>query len=95
MDMLQIPIYRTVCGAAAMPSPGGKVPPQGADEECGWKSDLNINASDLFGTTVLNLEIRRKSETFCISIVLRPHSSSVGIADSFPPGEAMGAPASV
>ena len=73
-----------------MPSPGGKVPPKGADEErrqLTTRSAVKLRAYSLQNSTFF---------TNCVySRYISPLLISLASLDSFPPGEAMGAPAPV
>ena len=91
---LRVCAYR-LCSAKlsfseAMPSPGGKVPPKGADEErrqLTTRSAVKLRAYSLQNSTFF---------TNCVySRYISPLLISLASLDSFPPGEAMGAPAPV
>ena len=73
-----------------MASPGGKVPPKGADEE--RRHPLMRNADKLEGTAFKNCTF---FTNFLYSRYISPILISLATLDSFPPGEAMGAPAPV
>ena len=70
---------------------GGRAPVR-SEEECGRQRLITENAKTCSQAESC-VQPESRSVMLCRLSAYRPHSSSVSCADSFPPGEAKGAPA--